>query len=177
MIISDKTRNAADEGWCLGNTSTCTQWWQGLAEGSSLRQQRWLVPHKKKIFLLLQHITGRCWLFDGQSPGQIETRCSRGALQSSHPGRGLRVETRERIPKMTSRLRWSREQLGRWEKKERSQSWGSFSDSEPNEAQQEGAANYARSLLWMPLLQRGLLSHLWKCSCILEKISKRHLQH
>lgn len=41
-------------------------------------------------------------------------------ILASRAGSG--VETRERILKMTSRLRWSREQLGRWEKKERSQS-------------------------------------------------------
>lgn len=85
-----------------------------------------------KIFLLLQHITGRRCLFDGQSPGRIGTWRSPCALLSSHPGRGLWVETRERIPKMTSRLRWSKERLGRGEKKERSQSWGWIPRTEQN---------------------------------------------
>lgn len=163
MMLSDEIRNTADEGWWLGNTSTYTQW-RGLSEGSSLRQQRWLVSHKK-YSSSCNNITGRCWLCDGQSPGLIETRCSPGVLQSAHPGRGLWVETRERIPKMTSRLRWSREQLGRCEKKERSQSWGSFLSPEPKRGAVERRSKLRTAFqCGCVLLQRGLLSHLLKCS-------------
>lgn len=180
LLLSEGSSPPADEGtesswwsWCLRNTSTCTQC-QGLAEGSSLKQERRVQSGPPwKYSSSCNTLQGRRCLFDGQSPGRMETPRSPGLLQSLHPGRGLEVETKERIPKMTSRLRWSREQLGRREKKERSESQSSCSGSWANKTLQKGAANYARFPIWMPQLQPGLLFHLRTCSCILEKISRK----